>query len=99
MSYHRFREYYELTSLYVRKEYQKTQIGHQLLTHFENQATDHAWMIIKVLNDADWAQNFYQKHGYKALNEEMRMLTESWNMKEKAWEKILYKVRGPEKGY
>lgn len=93
MSYHKSAAYYELTSLYVRREYQKKQVGSRLLAYFEEQVTESAWMIVKALNHAYWALDFYQKHGYETLNGEMRALVESWNVEEKAWEKILYKKR------
>lgn len=91
MSYHRYEEYYELTSLYIKRECQGRKIGHQLLVHYEKQIEPGSYSIIKVLNNADWALAFYKKHGYQFLNDEMRSIIGSWNMTEKAWEKILYK--------
>lgn len=94
MSYHKFEEYYELTSLYIKREKQGIRIGHQLLTYFEEQIKNDSYILIKVLNNAYWALDFYQKHGYELLNDEMRNLAGSWNITEKAWEKILYKKAG-----
>lgn len=96
MSWRKSAEYAELTSLYVRREYQKTGVGGQLLAHFEEQAADASCLIVKVLRQAPWALAFYEKHGYEPLNEEMRRFIESRGLKaerliEKAWEKILYK--------
>ena len=94
MSCHRYEEYCELTSLYIKRECQGMKIGHQLLEYFEKQIEHGSYSIIKVLNNADWASAFYKKHGYQILNEEMYNLIRSWNMTEKAWEKILYKKLG-----
>lgn len=81
----------ELTSLYVKREHQKTGVGRQLLACFEGQANGASCLIVKVLRQAHWALAFYQKHGYRPLGEEERRLLESQGVTEKAWERILCK--------
>lgn len=90
VSYHMYAEYYEITSLYVKREYQRMKIGYRLLSFAESQAVSNDYIIVKVLKNAYWALDFYQKHGYK-LYIEVPHLVQAWNLKEKAWEKILYK--------
>lgn len=90
VSYRRSTSYYEITSLYVKREYQNKKIGHNLLTFVESQIDKGNYIIIKVLNNASWAFDFYKKHGYKPLNT-MQSLINEFNLTEKAWEKILYK--------
>lgn len=89
-SYRRFANDYEITSLYVKRDCQRMKIGHALLTFVEGQIEKGNFMIIKVLKDAYWAFDFYQKHGYKPLNT-MRPNTHDFNLTQKAWEIILYK--------
>lgn len=91
MSFHKIDRYYELTSLYVERKYQKEKIGYQLLTHFEKQAGKNTILFIKVLKNAYWALNFYQKNGYEFLNDEIYSIITSLGIIEKSWEKILYK--------
>ena len=47
--------------------------------------------FIKVLKNAYWALNFYQKNGYEFLNDEIYPIITSLGIIEKSWEKILYK--------
>ncbi len=89
MSWRKSAEYAELTSLYVRREYQKTGVGGLLLAHFEEQAAGSSCLIVKVLRQAHWALAFYEKHGYQPLTAETRRLMESRGITEKGWEKIL----------
>ena len=91
VSYHRFAEYYEITSLYVKRDCQRMKIGHHLLSFAESQIEKDCYIIIKVLKNADWAVRFYQEHGYKPLSE-ARDLAQAFNLTEKMWEKILYKI-------
>lgn len=91
LSFHTFAEYHELTSLYVKRDYQRAGIGEQLLTHFESYAKknlDNSCLIVKALRNALWAIHFYQKHGYELLDD--RMIS-NWNLTKKAYEMILYK--------
>lgn len=68
MSYHRYGNFYELTSLYVKKEYQQNGIGFQLLSHMEALLRNNDVIFVSVLKNAPWAQNFYGKHGFHPLN-------------------------------
>ncbi len=90
VSYRRVIDYYEITSLYVKRDYQKMKIGHELLVFVESQIDKGSYVIIKVLKNACWALDFYQKHGYKPLNT-MKLFTDNFDLTEKSWEKILYK--------
>lgn len=45
-------EYYEITSLYVKREYQRMKIGHHLLSFVESQTVNNDYIIIKVLKNA-----------------------------------------------
>lgn len=91
LSYHRFEGYYELTSLYVKREHQKRKIGHQLLTYFEKQIEEDAVIMIKVLKNAPWAIDFYKKHGYGSCDAQMCGKITNGNVIQKGWEIILYK--------
>ncbi|MDE5819367.1 MAG: GNAT family N-acetyltransferase [Lachnospiraceae bacterium] len=96
LSFHTFAEYHELTSLYVKREYQRAGIGEQLLTYFEayaKKSLDNCCLIVKALRNAPWAIHFYQKHGYELLDDRMRRTISNWNLTEKAYEMILYKKR------
>lgn len=91
VSYHKSKEYYEITSLYVKRDYQRMGIGHSLLSYVENQIPSRQYTIIKVLNNAYWAMDFYQKNGYTFLHNN-QFLVKKWNITENPWEKILYKL-------
>ncbi|MCM1538649.1 MAG: GNAT family N-acetyltransferase [bacterium] len=97
MSCRSFEEYRELTSLYVKRECQRKKIGRELLRYFEEAPVQKApagrefYFLVKVLRNAEWALDFYKKHGYEPLNEKTRGLICRWNMTEKAWENILIK--------
>lgn len=89
ISYHKFTDYDEITSLYVKRDYQRMGIGHQLLSFAESQIGEGNDIMIKVLKNADWALRFYQKYGYKRLKDIQN--NTACNLIEKEWEKIYYK--------
>lgn len=91
MSWHKYAEYYELTSLYVKRQCQGRKAGSELLKYFEEHIMEDACILVKVLKNAPWALIFYKKHGYETLNEETRELLKGWNIKEKSWENIFFK--------
>lgn len=68
MSYRQSGCFYELTALYVKKEYQRNGIGFQLLSYLEAQMQNGGVIFVKVLKNAPWAQHFYLKHGFLPLN-------------------------------
>lgn len=92
-SYHKYGEYCELTSLYVKRECQRMGVGRQLLEYVEGQIEEGTYIILKALNNAVWSFDFYEERGYRLLDDEMRELIKRWNLTEKRWEKILYKKR------
>lgn len=100
VSYHKFMGYDEITSLYVKKDMQRMKVGHHLLAFVENQIrgdrdtmSDGTDVIIKVLNNAPWALDFYRKHGYTAL-QNGHSLAEGRSLLKKPWETILCKRVG-----
>lgn len=88
MSYHKYEQYYELTSLYIHLEYQKKGIGEDLLTFFEKQIPMGNFVITKALNTSPWAIRFYTKHKYRKATE---LELSSLNLEQHRWETILYK--------
>lgn len=91
MSYHRYGRYCELTSLYVKREFQRKGIGHKLLCHFEQTVDSDGIIFVKVLKNAPWSLNFYEKNGYIPVDAEMKKTAELLNITEKAWSVVLYK--------
>lgn len=92
-SYHNYGEYCELTSLYVKRECQRMGVGRQLLEYIEGQIEEGTYIIVKALNNAVWSFDFYEKYGYRLLDDGTRELIKRWNLTEKSWEKILYKEK------
>ena len=93
MSYHQYGHFFELTSLYVKKEYQRSGIGSQLFSHLEAQLENGEAIFVKVLKNAPWAQNFYVKHGFLPLNcQELREAAASLNIVEKSYSTVFYKT-------
>lgn len=91
MSWHRCEGRYEVTSLYVKRQCQGRKAGSELLKYFEEHIMEDACILVKVLKNAPWALNFYKKHGYEILREGACDHVIGRNIKEKPWEKILYK--------
>ena len=91
MSFHRYGQYSELTSLYVKREFQNRGIGERLICHFEQKIKPDALALVKVLNNAPWALRFYQKHGFTFLDENIAESFKTLGITDKPWEKILYK--------
>ena len=91
MSYHRYGRYFELTSLYIKREFQRKGVGHKLLCHFEQTVGDDGIIFVKVLKNAPWSLRFYEKNGYISVDAEMRKTAELLNITEKAWSVVLYK--------
>lgn len=92
-SYHEYEGYFELTSLYVKRECQRMGIGRRLLEYVEGQIGEGALILVKALNNAAWSFDFYGKQGYRLLDEKMREGIKGWGLTEKSREKILYKKR------
>ncbi len=93
LSFHRHEQYCELTSLYVRKEFQNQGIGEQLICDFEERIEPGTLTLIKVLKNAPWALNFYQKHRYTFLDDTTADALKALGITEKPWERILRKIQ------
>ena len=91
MSYHQYGRYYELTSLYIKREFQRKGMGHKLLCRFEQMVGSDGIIFVKVLKNAPWSLSFYEKNGYIPVDAEMRKTAELLNITEKAWSVVLYK--------
>lgn len=91
LSFHRHEQYCELTSLYVRKEFQNQGIGDQLIRDFEEKIEPGTLTFIKVLKNVPWALSFYQKHHYTLLDDTTADALKAFGITEKPWERILLK--------
>ena len=91
MSYHQYDRYYELTSLYIKREFQRKGMGHKLLCHFEQMVGSDGIIFVKVLKNAPWSLSFYTKNSYMPVDAEMRKTAELLSITEKAWSVVLYK--------
>lgn len=91
MSYHQYGNCYELTSLYVKCNYQRKGIGKKLLSHMEQSLHNSDVIFVKVLKNAPWSMNFYQGNGFVPVDTEMKESAEVLNIKEKPWSIVLYK--------
>ena len=91
MSYHRYGKCYELTSLYIKREFQRKGMGHKLLCRFEQMVGSDGIIFVKVLKNAPWSLSFYEKNGYLPVDAEMRKTAELLNITEKAWSVVFYK--------
>lgn len=105
MSYRQCGSLYQLTSLYVKREYQKMGFGSKLLSHLEAQMPADGILFVKVLKSAPWARDFYQKHGFLPLHSPcltinsgllschaLREAAASLNIAEKPYSIVLYKI-------
>lgn len=91
MSYHRHETCYELTSLYVKREYQRRGGGQRLLRHFEAKVPGGSVVFVKVLKNAPWSIKFYEKNGFLPVTFQMKHMAAAAGMEEKPWSMILYK--------
>ena len=91
MSYYCHGKGCELTSLYVRSEWQRKGIGSLLLGCFEEQAPSGALLFVKALKSALWAVRFYTKHGYAPPDSKEKSELESIRIVEKPWSVIFCK--------
>jgi N-acetylglutamate synthase-like GNAT family acetyltransferase len=68
---------------YVRTADQRRGIGALLLAHLRNLAT--APVLIGTWADATWAIRFYEKHGFRAVSQEMKevLLRKYWSIPER----------------
>lgn len=89
MSYHCCGECFELTSLYVRREFQRSGLGGRLLQYFEEQVPSGGLAFVKVLNNAPWSEKFYRKNGYAALDDKTRKIAEAFGIAGKKWSTVL----------
>ncbi len=105
ISYRQCGSLYELTSLYVKRECQKMGSGSKLLSHLEAQMPADGILFVKVLKNAPWARDFYQKHGFLPLHSPcltinsglfschaLREAAASLNIVEKPYSIVLYKI-------
>ena len=91
ISWSRRGKYFELTSLYVKQEAQRSGIGSRLLRCFEEQVQDGGILFVKVLKNAPWAENFYRRNGYLPPDESGKEIAASLNIREKSWSFLLCK--------
>ena len=91
MSFRTYGKYYEITSLYIRRECQRKGTGYKLLSHFERQLGNGGVIFVKVLKNAPWSLNFYKKNGYVPVDTEVGKAAKALNITEKAWSVVLYK--------
>ena len=91
MSFHCHEQYCELTSLYVKREFQNHGIGESLIHYFEQKIKPGTPALVKVLKNAAWALRFYQKHGFTFLDAKKAENLKTLGITEKPWERILYK--------
>ena len=91
MSYHRYGRHCELTSLYIKREFQRKGVGRKLLCNFEQLAGSEGIIFVKVLKNAPWSLNFYTKNGYMPVDDEMRKTAELLGITEKPWSVVLCK--------
>ena len=84
-------QYSELTSLYVKREFQNRRIGESLIRYFEQKMKPGTPALVKVLKNAPWALIFYQKHGFTFLDAKNTETLKALGITEKPWERILYK--------
>jgi len=64
---------------YVLPEYQNRGIGGALLNHLKGQV-DTAHLLVGTWADADWAIDFYIKHGFTLLPDKDTLLAAYWNI-------------------
>lgn len=91
LSYQQYGNFYELTSLYVKREYQRKGIGQKLLSHMEQSLHNDNIIFVKVLRNAPWSLSFYQGNGYMPLDSQLKECAATLNITEKPWSMVLYK--------
>ncbi|MFC1970730.1 GNAT family N-acetyltransferase [Chloroflexota bacterium] len=64
---------------YVLPEYQKKGIGTNLLNHVK-QITKTKRLLVGTWQDAVWAIQFYQKHGFKLMPDKDKFLRKYWDI-------------------
>lgn len=71
-SYYKHPSFYELTSLYVMHDIQRSGLGSELLSYFEGLVPAGEFIFVKALKSSPWAIQFYRKHGYAPLSDSAR---------------------------
>ncbi|MBE5901333.1 MAG: GNAT family N-acetyltransferase [Lachnospiraceae bacterium] len=71
---------YEMTSLYVKKEYQRAGIGQKCFTFLEEQIPKGSILYVKALKNAPWSIAFYRKMGFEdcSMEDEVRITVGKW---------------------
>jgi len=64
---------------YVLPQWQKQGIGSQLLNHLKGLVTT-ARLLVGTWADAQWAIDFYQKHGFSLLPDKNELLKTYWDI-------------------
>lgn len=91
-SYKKHTDYlFELTSLYVMKEYQRMGIGKQSVLFLEEMIPPGSVLCVKVLNNAPWSISFYNKMGFMDISNEMEKEASKYGLKANPWSRILRK--------
>jgi GNAT superfamily N-acetyltransferase len=65
--------------LYVLPEYQRKGIGTKLINHVK-QMTKTERLLVGTWEDAIWAIQFYQKHGFRLMPEKDELLRKYWSV-------------------
>ena len=93
LSYHFYDKCCELTSLYVKREYQRQGVGNNLLNYFEKQMSNETIIFVRILKNASWSIKFYKKNCYLECNDlNLREMANSFGITEKPWSLIFYKI-------
>lgn len=82
----------QLSSLYVKREYQRMGLGAKMLQYLEEQMQNNGIIFVKVLNNAPWAKNFYCKNGYFPLDTAdtaIKEIAASFNIIERSYSSVL----------
>ncbi len=82
---------FELTSLYVMREYQRMGIGQRSVLFLEEMIPIGSALYVKVLNNAPWSINFYYKMGFMDVSNEIEKETGKYGLKTSPWSRILRK--------
>lgn len=64
---------------YVLPQWQKQGIGNKLLNHLKSLTTTHS-LLVGTWAAAHWAIAFYQKHGFKLLQDKDELLETYWDI-------------------
>ncbi|MBQ9342122.1 MAG: GNAT family N-acetyltransferase [Lachnospiraceae bacterium] len=82
---------YELTSLYVSRDVQRLGVGGKCMEFFEAQIPKNSIVYIKVLRNAPWSIEFYEKTGFIDASADAEYVKSKYGISIHKWSTLMKK--------